>query len=78
MTSRERRHFPAPTSWPHAGNDSSCPSRRDQRTVRSLFRYNRLPIHLSQAYDLKSVQMRWSNSAAITSAPELGAGIKSP
>jgi len=32
----ERRHFPVPMRWPHAGNDPSRPGLRGRRAVRSL------------------------------------------
>jgi hypothetical protein len=77
-TSRERRHFPVPTSWSHAGNDPSRPSHRGQRTLSSLISSQRLPRRLSHAYDLASVQIRRPHSVGITSTPELSTGIKSP
>jgi hypothetical protein len=77
-TSRERRNFPVPTSWPHAGNDPSRPSHRGQRTPCSLIRSKRLPRCLLQPSDLASAQIRQPLSVGITSTPELGAGFKSP
>jgi hypothetical protein len=78
QTSRQRRHFPVPMRWPHAGNDPSRPSHRSQRTLSSLISSPRLARRLSHASDLTSVQIRRPHSTSITSTPEIGAGIKSP
>jgi len=78
QTSRERRHFPVPMRWPHAGSDPSRVSHRGQRTPRSLIRSKRLPRRLSHAHDLASLQIHRLHSAGITSTIEFGAAIKSP
>jgi hypothetical protein len=77
-TSRERRHFPVPMRWPHAGSDPSRPSHRGQRTLNSLTSSQRLPKRLSHASNPTSVQIRRPHSTSITSTPEIGVGIKSP
>jgi hypothetical protein len=76
-TSRERRHFPVPMRWPHAGSDPSRPSHRGQRTLNSLTSSQRLPKRLSHASNPTSVQIRRPHSTSITSTPEI-VGIKSP
>ena len=78
QTSRERRHFPVPMRWPHAGNDPSRPSRRASTHRALVDSFQRLPRRLSHASDLTSVQIRRPHSVGITSTLELGAGIKSP
>jgi hypothetical protein len=77
-TSRERRNFPVPMRWSHAGSDPSRGSHRGQRTVTSLTRSQPLLRCPSNASDLTCEQIRPPHSAGITSNPELGAGIKSP
>ena len=43
QTALERRDFPVPMRWPHAGSDLSRPSQRGRRAVRYLIRFKRLP-----------------------------------
>jgi hypothetical protein len=78
QTAHQRRHFPVPTSWAHAGNDPSRPGLRDRRAVRSSIRFNRLLRCLFYASNLTNMQIRRSHSAGIISILKLGAAIKSP
>jgi hypothetical protein len=55
QTSRERRNFPVPMRWPHAGSDPSQPGHRGRRTVRSLIRSKRLPICLLRTLPISPV-----------------------
>jgi hypothetical protein len=78
QTSRERRNFPVPMRWPHAGSDPSRPGHCARRTVCSLIRSERLPICLLHASNLACVQMPRPRPVGVTSTIELGAAIKSP
>jgi hypothetical protein len=78
QTARERRTFPVPMRWPHAGSDPSRPGHCPRRTGRSLIRSERLPRCPLQALDLASIQTRRSHPDSVASTPELGATIKSP
>ena len=78
QTSRERRNFPVPMRWPHAGNDPSRPGHCPRRTGRSLIRSERLPRYLSYASNLASAQIRRPHPVGVTSTLKLGAAIKSP
>ena len=42
QTTLERRGFPVPMRWPHAGSDLSRPDLRGRRAVRPLIRFKRL------------------------------------
>jgi hypothetical protein len=77
-TALERRDFPVPMRWLHAGSDLSRPGRCPRRTGRSLIRSERLPICLLHASNLARVQMRRPHPVAVTSTRQLGATIKSP
>ena len=78
QTALERRHFPVPMRWPHAGNDLSRPGQRGRRTVRSLIRSKRLPRCLFHASNLASVQIPLPRPVGVTSNIKIGAAIKSP
>ena len=78
QTSRERRNFPVPMRWPHAGSDPSRPGHCGRPTVRSLIRSERLPNCLLRPSNLARVQMRRPQPVGVTSILELGAAIKSP
>ena len=78
QTALERREFPVPMRWPHAGSDLSRPGHRPRHTRRSLIRFERLPKCLLCASNLAIVQMRRSHPVGVTSILELGAAIKSP
>jgi hypothetical protein len=78
QTSRERRNFPIPTRWPHAGSDPSRPGHCGRRTARSLICSKRLPICLLDASDLASAKIRRPHPLGVTSTLQLGAAIKSP
>ena len=78
QTTLERRDFPVPMRWPHAGNDPSRPSQRGRRAVRSLIRSKRLPRCLFHASNLACVQIRRPHPVGVTSTLEPGAAIKSP
>ena len=78
QTALERRNFPVPMRWPHAGNDPSRPGHCARRTVRSLIRSKRLPRCLLHASNLASVQIRRPHPVGVTSTLQLGAAIKSP
>jgi hypothetical protein len=78
QTSRERRNFPVPMRWPHAGSDPSRPGHCGRPTVRSLIRSERLPKCLFHASNLACVQIRRPHPVDVTSTLELGAAIKSP
>ena len=56
QTALERRHFPVPMRWLHAGNDPSRPGQRGRRAVRSLIRFKRLGLDpdVDQAAQLMS------------------------
>jgi hypothetical protein len=78
QNSRERRNFPVPMRWPHAGNDPSRPGHCPRRTGRSLVRSERLPTCLLHPSNLARVQMRRPHPIGVISILELGAAIKSP
>jgi hypothetical protein len=78
QTALERRHFPVPMRWPHAGSDLSRPGHRARRTVRSLIRSKRLPRCLLYASNLDSRLIRRPHPAGVTSTLQPGAAIKSP
>jgi hypothetical protein len=78
QTFRERRNFPVPIRWPHAGSDPSRPGQCGRRTVRPLIRSERLPRCLLHASNLASVQIRRQHPVGVTSTLQLGAAIKSP
>ena len=78
QTSRERRNFPVPMRWPHAGNDPSRPGHCARRAVRSLIRSERLPRCPLHASNLANVQIRRPHPVGVTSTLELGDAIKSP
>ena len=78
QTSRERRNFPVPMRWPHAGNDPSRPGHCPRRTERSLVRSERLPTCLLHPSNLARVQMRRPHPIGVISILELGTAIKSP
>ena len=78
QTALERRHFPVPMRWPHAGNDPSRLGHCDRRTERSLIHSKRLPRCLLQAFNLASGLIRRPHPAGVTSTLQLGAAIKSP
>jgi hypothetical protein len=76
QTALERRDFPVPMRWSHAGSDLSRPGQRNRRTVRSLIRSKRLPRCPLHASNLASVQVRRPHPG-VTSTLQLGAAIKS-
>ena len=78
QTTLERRDFPVPMRWPHAGNDPSRPGHCGRRAVRSLIRSKRLPICPLHASNLARVQIRRPRPVGVTSTTEFGAAIKSP
>ena len=78
QTTLERRDFPVPMRWPHAGNDPSRPGHCPRRTGRSLIRSKRLPRCLLYASNLACVQILRPRPVGVTSTAELGAAIKSP
>jgi hypothetical protein len=78
QTALERRHFPVPMRWPHAGNDPSRPGLRGRRPVCSLIRSERLPRCLLYASNLASALIRRPHPVGVTSTLQLGAAIKSP
>ena len=78
QTSRERRNFPVPMRWLHAGSDPSRPGHYARRTVRSLIRFKRLPRCLFHASNLACVQIPPPRPVGVTSNIEIGAAIKSP
>ena len=78
QTALERRHFPVPMRWPHAGNDPSRLGHCDRRTERSLIRSERLPRCLLYASNLACVQIPRPRPVGVTSTTEFGAAIKSP
>jgi hypothetical protein len=67
QTALERRDFPVPMRWPHAGSDLSRPGQRGRRAVRSSIRFKRLLRCLFCASNLANVQIRRSHSAGIIS-----------
>ncbi len=78
QTALERRDFPVPMRWPHAGSDLSRPGQRGRRAVRSLIRSKRLPRGLLYASNLASGLIRRPHPVGVTSTLQLGAAIKSP
>jgi hypothetical protein len=77
-TALERRHFPVPMHWPHAGNDLSRPGQRGRRAVRSRTRFKRLLKGLSYASNLARGLIRRPHPVGVTSTIQPGAAIKSP
>ena len=78
QTSCERRGFPVPMRWLHAGGDLSRPNHGDQCADRPLMRSERSPRCLLHAPDLACVQTCRSRPAGVAPTIELGADIKSP
>ena len=78
QTSRERRNFPVPMRWPHAGGDPSRSGHCPRRTARSLIRSERLPNCLLRPSNLASALIRRPHPVGVTSTLQLGAAIKSP
>jgi hypothetical protein len=76
-TSCERCSFPGPMRWLNAGGDLAQPSGIHQCAHRALVRSERPPKSLMRSPELPYVRTRRSNSVALTSIIELGAGIKS-
>jgi hypothetical protein len=77
QTTLERRDFPVPMCWPHAGSDLSRPGLRSRRAVRSLTRFKRLLKGLLYASNLASGLISRPHPVGVTSSLRLGA-IKSP
>ena len=78
QTALERRNFPVPIRWLHAGNDPSRPDQRDQRPERPLIRSKRLLRRPLYASNLASRLIRRPHPVGVTSTLQLGAAIKSP
>jgi hypothetical protein len=78
QTAPERRDFPVPMRWPHAGGDLSRPGRCPRRTGRPLIRSERLQKCLLHASNLTRVQIRRPYPVGVTSTLQPGAAIKSP
>jgi hypothetical protein len=78
QTALERRDFPVPMRWSHAGSDPSRPGQPGRRTVRSLIRSKRLPRCLLQAFNLANALIRRPHHVGVTSTLQPGAAIKSP
>ena len=78
QNSRERRNFPVPMRWPHAGDDPSRPGLRGRRAVCSLIRFKRLLRCLLYASNLTSGLIRRPHPVGVTSTLQPGAAIKSP
>ena len=78
QTALERRDFPVPIRWRHAGSDLSRPNQRGRRTVRSLIRSKRSPRCPLHTPNLARVQIRRPHPGSVTSPLQLGAAIKSP
>ena len=77
QTALERRDFPVPMLWPHAGNDPSRPGLRGRRAVRSLIRFKRL-LRCLYASNLASGLIRRPHPVGVTSTLQPGAATKSP
>ena len=77
-TSCERRHFPIPMRWLHAGGDLARPDHSNQRADCPLMRSKRTPKCSLQVPDLACVQTCSSHPANVTSTIKVGASIKSP
>jgi hypothetical protein len=75
-TALERRDFPVPIRWPHAGSDRSRPGQRPRRTVRSLIRSKRSPRYLLYPSNLASGLICRPHPVGVTSTLQLGAAIK--
>ena len=79
QTSCERRSFPVPMRWLHAGSDLSRPDHGHQCAERPLMRSERAPKCLLHAPDLACLQTSQARSpAGVTPTIEIGANIKSP
>ena len=78
QTSCERRGFPVPMRWLHAGSDLSRPDHGHQCAERPLMRSERAPRCPLHAPDLACVQTSRSHPASVASTIEVGADIKSP
>ena len=78
QTALERRDFPVPMRWPHAGSDLSRPGHCPRRTGCSLIRSERSPKCLLHASNFARVQMRRPHPVGVTSTLQLGVTIKSP
>ena len=78
QTALERRHFPVPMRWLHAGNDPSRPGQRGRRAVRSSIRFKRSLRCLVYASNLASGLIRRPHPVGVTSTLQRGAAIKSP
>ena len=78
QTDLERRNFPVPMRWPHAGSDPSRPGQRGRRAVHSLIRSKHLPRSLLYASNLARGLIRRPHPVGVISTLQLGAAIKSP
>jgi hypothetical protein len=78
QTALERRDFPVPMRWPHAGSDLSRPGQRGRRAVRSLIRLKRLLRCSLYASHLASRLIRRPHPVGVTSTLQPRAAIKSP
>ena len=77
-TSCERRHFPIPMRWLHAGNDLSRSDHSNQCADCPLMRSKRTPKCPLQVPDLACMQTCRSHPANVAFTIEVGASIKSP
>ena len=75
-TFSERRSFPVPMRWRHAGSDLTRSKHVDQRTDRSFMRSEGLPKSLLHAPRLASLRTRPSCRANVAPAIDAGADIK--
>jgi hypothetical protein len=78
QTCCQRRGFPIPMRWLHAGGDLSHSNLIYQCTDRASVRSERPPKGLSRSADLPYNQTRTSHPVSIRLIIKLGAGIKSP
>ena len=78
QTSSERRRFPVPLRWLHAGGDLSRLDSRHQCTRRPLIRSKRPPRCPSHSLARPCVQACRSRRPSVAPTSELGANVKSP
>jgi len=78
QTALERRHFPVPMCWPHAGNDPSRTGHCTRRSVLQLIHSEPLPRGVLNAFDRANVPICRPHPGGVTFPVELSAGIKSP
>ena len=78
QTACQRRRFPLPLRWLHAGGDLSRRNHANQRTDRRLIRFTPTPRSLVARLQAPFRTLSWSLGAGFAPTTITGAKIKSP